>query len=44
LRWPARIKNACHIGNFTRWKDRDAFEESFARLLRDLKTSEAKKT
>jgi hypothetical protein len=26
-----------HIPDFTNWKDHDAFEASFARLLRDLK-------
>jgi uncharacterized protein YjbI with pentapeptide repeats len=41
--WPAHIKNTRHIGDFTRWKDRDAYQKSFARLLRDLKVSEAKK-
>jgi hypothetical protein len=25
-----------HIGDFRQWKDRDAYQESFARVLRDL--------
>jgi hypothetical protein len=40
--WPAHIKNTRHIGDFRHWKDHDAYEKSFARLLRDLKASEAK--
>jgi hypothetical protein len=34
---------ARHIGDFRRWKDHDAYQKSFARLLRDLKASDAKK-
>ena len=30
-----------HIPDFTRWKEQDAFEREFARLLRDLKATEA---
>jgi hypothetical protein len=30
------------IPDFSNWKDHDAFEKSFARLLQDLKTSEAR--
>jgi hypothetical protein len=41
--WPAHIKNTRHIGDFRHWKDHDAYEKSLARLLRDLKVSEAKK-
>jgi hypothetical protein len=41
--WPAHIKNTRHIGDFTHWKDHDAYLKSFARLLRDLKASELKK-
>lgn len=38
--WPALVKNSRHIGDFSRWKEHDAYQNSFARLLRDLKTSE----
>jgi hypothetical protein len=31
------------IPDFPNWKDHDAFEKSFARLLRDLKASEVKR-
>jgi hypothetical protein len=41
--WPAHIKNTRNIGDFTRWKAPDAYQKSFARLLRDLKASEVKK-
>jgi hypothetical protein len=30
-----------HIPDFSNWKDHDAFEAAFARLLRDLKASES---
>jgi len=31
------------IPDFSNWKDRDAFEKSFARLLQDLRAEESKK-
>ena len=34
--WAADIRRTCHIGEFTKWKEHDAFEQSYARLLRDL--------
>ena len=34
--WPALIRNTRNIGDFTRWKDHDAYQKAFARLLRDL--------
>ncbi len=36
--WAADIRRTRHIGNFTRWKDHDEYQQSFARLLRDLQT------
>jgi len=34
---PARSKlRARHIGDFTRWKEHDEYQKSFARVLRDL--------
>jgi TIR domain/Pentapeptide repeats (8 copies) len=33
----AAVIRKYHIPDFTRWKERDAFEREFARLLRDLK-------
>ena len=35
--WAAHIKRTRHIGDFTRWKNHNAYEKAFARLLRDLK-------
>ena len=36
--WAASIRRTRHIGDFTDWKDHDAYQESFQRLLRDLKS------
>lgn len=36
--WTAMIRSTRHIGNFTNWKDHDAYQQAFERLLRDLKT------
>ena len=35
--WAANIRNTRHIGDFTNWKDHDAYKKAFDRLLRDLK-------
>ncbi len=35
--WAAEIRRTRHIGNFSRWKDHDAYQQAFERLLRDLK-------
>lgn len=35
--WAAEIRRTRHIGDFTRWKDPDAYQQAFERLLRDLK-------
>jgi uncharacterized protein YjbI with pentapeptide repeats len=35
--WAAAIRRRRHIGDFTRWQDAAAYEESLQRLLRDLK-------
>jgi uncharacterized protein YjbI with pentapeptide repeats len=35
--WAADVRYRRHIGDFTRWKDHDAYQQAFARLLRDLK-------
>jgi hypothetical protein len=39
--WPALIKNTRHIGDFQSWKDHDAYQKAFDRLLRDLKADTA---
>lgn len=35
--WAAMLREARHIGDFRRWKDYDAYQQAFARLLRDLR-------
>jgi hypothetical protein len=34
--WAAKLR-ARHIGDFTRWKERDSYQSSFGRLIRDLR-------
>jgi hypothetical protein len=38
--WAGSIKRSRHIGDFTQWKEHDAYQKSFERLLRDLKTDD----
>jgi uncharacterized protein YjbI with pentapeptide repeats len=35
--WPADIRRSGNIGDFRQWKDHDAYQKSFDRLLRDLR-------
>ena len=37
--WAAKIRRTRHIGDFSNWKDHDAYKKAFDRLLRDLKES-----
>jgi TIR domain/Pentapeptide repeats (8 copies) len=37
--WAADIRRQRHIGDFRRWKDHDAYQQAFQRLLRDLKAN-----
>jgi hypothetical protein len=37
----APIRRTRYIGDFTRWKDNDAYQKAFERLLRDLKSERA---
>ena len=39
--WAADIRRTRHIGDFSNWKDHDAYKKAFDRLLRDLKDSPA---
>jgi hypothetical protein len=39
--WPALIRRTRHIGDFTGWRDHDAYKKAFDRLLRDLKAEES---
>lgn len=41
--WAASIRRQRHIGDFRDWKDHDAYQNGFKRLLRDLKSEKAKK-
>ena len=41
MAWADHIRNTRHIGDFTRWKDHDAYQKAFERLLRDLRASGA---
>lgn len=41
--WAADIRRTRYIGDFTRWKDHDAFEKAYKRLLRDLSTEKTVK-
>jgi hypothetical protein len=34
--WAADIRRTCHIGDFTKWKQHDDYQQAFERLLRDL--------
>jgi hypothetical protein len=38
--WAASIRRTRHIGDFSRWKDRDSYQSAFEKLLRDLKAQE----
>ncbi len=35
--WAGNVKRQRHIGDFTQWKQHDAYQSAFDRLLRDLK-------
>jgi hypothetical protein len=34
--WAADVRRQRHIGDFTQWKEHDAYQKAFTRLLRDL--------
>lgn len=35
--WVSKMRRERHIGDFTNWKEHDAYQQAFQRLLRDLK-------
>jgi hypothetical protein len=35
--WAADIRRQRHIGDFTQWKEHDAYQQAFTRLLKNLK-------
>ena len=39
--WAADIRRTRHIGDFSHWKEHDAYQQAFRRLLRDLKAEQA---
>jgi hypothetical protein len=39
--WAADVRRTRHVGDFTRWKAHDAYQQAFQRLLRDLKAEAA---
>jgi hypothetical protein len=39
--WAASLRRLRHIGDFRAWNDHDQCQESFERLLRDLKAESA---
>lgn len=40
--WAADIRRTRHIGDFSKWKDHDAYKAAFDRLMRDLKGAAAR--
>ncbi len=40
--WAADIRRTRHIGDFTQWKNQDAYRGAFRRLLRDLEIDDTK--
>jgi hypothetical protein len=38
--WAADIRRTRHIGDFSNWKEHDAYQQAFDRLLRDLKAED----
>jgi uncharacterized protein YjbI with pentapeptide repeats len=40
--WASSIRRTRHVGDFSQWKNYDAYQKSFKRLLRDLKADESK--
>jgi len=38
--WAAKLRRSRHIGDFSQWKDHDAYQKAFNRLMRDLKAEE----
>jgi hypothetical protein len=37
--WAVKLRDQRNIGDFRRWKDHDAYQQAFDRVLRDLKTA-----
>ena len=41
--WARKLRDQRNIGDFTRWKDHDAYRKSFDRLMRDLSVQQTPK-
>jgi hypothetical protein len=41
--WARRLRDQRNVGDFRRWKDHDAYKQSFERVLRDLTKSQEPK-
>jgi hypothetical protein len=41
--WARKLRDQRNIGDFTRWKDHDAYRKSFDRLMRDLTVQQTPK-
>jgi hypothetical protein len=39
--WARKLRDQRNIGDFQRWKDHDAYKQSFERVLRDLTKPQA---
>jgi len=39
--WAASLRRVRHIGDFSRWKEHDAYSKALARLMRDLKAGDS---
>ena len=37
--WAVMLRDQRNIGNFRKWKDHDAYQQAFSRVLRDLKAA-----
>jgi hypothetical protein len=37
--WAVKLRDQRNIGDFRRWKDHDAYQQAFKRVLRDLKAA-----
>ncbi len=39
--WARKLRQQCHISDFTRWNDRDEYQKAFERLLRNLEAGQS---
>jgi hypothetical protein len=37
--WAVKLRDQRQIGDFRKWKDQDAYQQAFDRVLRDLKAT-----